>query len=82
MLIEPVTRCPLLKTEEAAKYLNLSRRTLEGLRRRGGGPQFRALSRNAVRYSLDDLQAWVDSRCAPHTAKARAILRSPMVQGS
>ncbi len=78
-LFEPVTQRPFLTTGEAARYLGLSPRTLEGLRRRGGGPVFRALSRNLVRYRLEDLTSWADSRCAPHTAKARALLQSAMV---
>lgn len=66
----------LLTTKEAAAVLGLSPRTLEGLRRRGGGPPFVVLSRNAVRYRQGDLRAWVESRTAPHTAQARALLRA------
>jgi hypothetical protein len=64
----------LLTTAEAAAVLSLSPRTLEGLRRRGGGPTFVALSRNAVRYRAADLRAWIDARAAPHTAMARSLL--------
>ncbi len=51
----------LLNTVQAADYLGLSRRTLEGLRHRGGGPTFIRLGRKAVRYSLDDLMAWAEA---------------------
>lgn len=64
----------LLTTAEAAERLSLSPRTLEGFRRRGGGPTFVVLSRNAVRYRGSDLRAWIDARTAPHTAMARTLL--------
>lgn len=60
----------LLNTKEAADYLGLSPRTLEGYRSRGGGPLYVAISRNVVRYRLSDLQAWVDERAVRHTAQA------------
>jgi excisionase family DNA binding protein len=75
-LLDPATAERLLTTKEAAALLGLSHRTLEGLRRRGGGPLFVALSRNAIRYRRSDLDAWIASRAAPHTAKARALLRA------
>jgi excisionase family DNA binding protein len=77
LLLDPVTGQRLLSTREAAAALGMSHRTLEGLRHRGGGPLFKALGRNLVRYKLDDLMAWVESRSAPHTAKARALLNRP-----
>jgi hypothetical protein len=64
----------LLTTSEAAAMLSMSPRTLEGLRRKGGGPDFIALSRNLVRYQPAALKAWIASRAVPHTAKARSIL--------
>ena len=50
----------LMPTGAAADYLTLSRRTLETWRVRGCGPRFRKIG-NAVRYALDDLQAFVDA---------------------
>jgi len=73
-LLDTVTGRRLLTTVEAGEMLSLSPRTLEGLRRRGGGPVFVALSRNAIRYRQEDLQAWIASRTAPHTAKAHSLL--------
>ncbi len=53
----------LLNTNEAACYVKLSRRTLEKKRLTGGGPRFIKLGR-AVRYSMDDLDDWINSnRC-------------------
>ena len=48
-----------LTTVEAASFLNLSNRTLEDWRLRGGGPAFRKLGR-AVRYAVADLNAFAD----------------------
>ena len=64
----------LMTTQQAAAFLGLSPRTLEGYRRKGDGPSFVAISRNLVRYRPADLRAWLEGRVAPHTAKARAIL--------
>lgn len=64
----------LMSTQQAAALLGLSPRTLEGYRRKGGGPSFVAVARNLVRYRPADLRAWLEARVAPHTAKARAIL--------
>jgi excisionase family DNA binding protein len=50
-----------LTTEDAAARLKLSRRFLEALRRTGGGPVFISFGR-AVRYAVDDLDAWAASR--------------------
>jgi excisionase family DNA binding protein len=50
-----------LTTEDAAARLKLSRRFLEALRRTGGGPTFISFGR-AVRYCVDDVDAWAASR--------------------
>lgn len=52
----------LLSTEEAAKALGLSTRTLEGWRVTGGGPRFVRLSRRAVRYRPSELARFVETR--------------------
>ncbi|MCB2226207.1 MAG: helix-turn-helix domain-containing protein [Desulfarculaceae bacterium] len=57
----------LLKTSPAADYLGLSRRTLENLRYRGGGPRFIKLG-SAVRYRREDLDAWVEAGLQESTA--------------
>jgi hypothetical protein len=43
----------LYTTSQAADFLHLSRRTLEGLRVRGGGPKYRKIGR--VFYEHSDL---------------------------
>jgi predicted DNA-binding transcriptional regulator AlpA len=53
----------LLTTPEAAKLLALSPRTLEDYRlREGSGPPYVTLARNAVRYRMTSLLAWVSER--------------------
>lgn len=44
-------------TEQAATYLGLSRRTLEGFRCRGGGPLFIKAGRRCL-YRQEDLDEW------------------------
>lgn len=48
----------LLTTREAAKLINLSPRSLEGYRLRGGGPPFYRVGPRCVRYDVGDLLAW------------------------
>jgi len=52
---------PFLTTDEAARYIALSDRALEKMRRRGDGPHFRKHGRY-VRYHIDDLDAWSEAR--------------------
>ncbi len=49
----------LLRTEEAARYLGLSGRTLEKHRCYGTGPVYRKIGGRVV-YAIDDLVAWSD----------------------
>ena len=48
-----------LRTQEAARFLGLSERTLEKHRTYGTGPIYRKLGGRVV-YSVDDLQAWAE----------------------
>jgi hypothetical protein len=50
-----------LNNDEAAKFLNLSPRTLEKQRVIGGGPRFRKFGRRVL-YAAKDLEAWANSR--------------------
>ncbi len=56
-----------LTCDEAGAHLKLSPRTLEKLRTIGGGPRFRKFGRR-VMYSLQDLEAWSDSRACESTS--------------
>ncbi|KUM26733.1 hypothetical protein AU467_19580 [Mesorhizobium loti] len=55
---------PFLNTAQAAFYVGLSQRTLEKMRLKGGGPQFRKHGR-FVRYHIDELDAWSKGRPQP-----------------
>jgi hypothetical protein len=55
-----------LNTEQAAEYLTLKPSTLEAWRSRGGGPVFLKFG-GAVRYTLQDLDAYIDGRACTHT---------------
>lgn len=54
---------PVMRTPEAAEFLQVSPRTLEGWRRRGDGPKYSRLG-TVVVYTVGDLQAFVDERAA------------------
>lgn len=53
----------LLLPEEAAEFLKFSVDTLANWRCNGGGPPFKRIGRS-IRYSLIELQKWVDSQSA------------------
>lgn len=56
---------PLLTTKEAARFLRLSHRTLEGFRVRGIGPRFIKAGpglRSRVLYHPADIRVWVERR--------------------
>lgn len=52
----------LMNQGEAATYLGLSARTLENWRLKGGGPAFVRMSHRCVRYRLEALNLWLQSR--------------------
>ncbi len=58
-----------LHTLDAAAYLGLSHRTLDGYRVSGAGPAFHRFE-NRVRYRRSDLDAWAANRRATTTAEA------------
>ena len=59
-----------LRTQEAARFLGLSERTLEKHRTYGTGPIYRKLGGRVV-YSVDDLQAWADRGLVTSTSDPR-----------
>jgi hypothetical protein len=56
-----------LTCDEAGAHLKLSVKTLEKMRTIGGGPRFRKFGRRVL-YSLQDLEAWADSRACGSTS--------------
>jgi len=59
----------LLTPREAAAVVRLQPQTLAKHRCCGTGPRFKKLGR-VVRYSLADLQAWLDRNTFSNTAEA------------
>lgn len=53
---------PYLTTEDAARYLGLSAKSLINWRLARKGPRFVRISHRCVRYRLDDLQEWANSK--------------------
>ena len=51
-----------LRTPEAARYLGVSLSFLNHARLRGSGPTYKKLSPKLIVYSLEDLQAWANSK--------------------
>lgn len=58
----------ILNTPEAARYVRLSKPTLERFRISGGGPSYVKLG-GAVRYRKADLDAWLESRLTRSTSE-------------
>lgn len=58
----------LLKEADAAEFLKMSVRTLQGMRLKGGGPSFVKISHRAVRYRRSDLLSWIDSKIRMSTS--------------
>ena len=59
----------LMTPVQAAGYLNFSVATMAKWRCNGDGPAYIKVSARCVRYRLEDLQAWLASRIARHTAQ-------------
>lgn len=59
-----------LRTQEAARFLGLSDRTLEKHRTYGTGPAYRKLGGRVV-YAVDDLQNWADRGLVNSTSDPR-----------
>lgn len=61
----------VLNTPEAARYVRLSKPTLERFRISGDGPAFLKLG-GAVRYRKADLDEWLESRITRSTSEVAA----------
>ncbi|WDF73938.1 helix-turn-helix transcriptional regulator [Novosphingobium sp. KACC 22771] len=58
----------VLKTTQAARYVGLSKPTLERYRTMGGGPRYLKLGK-AVRYRTEDLDIWMAIRLVNSTSE-------------
>ena len=59
-----------VRTQEAARLLDLSARTLEKYRSHGTGPTFRKLGGRVV-YLISDLETWADHAACQSTSDPR-----------
>ena len=58
----------MLRTEQAAKILDVTKSTLESWRCRGGGPPFVRYGR-AIRYREEDLDRFIESKIQRNTSE-------------
>lgn len=70
-MIRPMT----VNTDDAAKYLSLSRARLAKLRCDGGGPTYVTVGRTVL-YRLADLDAWLEANARSSTRHPPAPLES------
>lgn len=63
-----------VRTEEAARLLDLSPRTLEKHRCGGTGPVYRKLGGRVV-YTIADLRAWIEGAARQSTSEMAKIAR-------
>jgi len=61
----------LMTEAQTAEFLQVSIRTLQANRVRGGGPPYVKLGRS-VRYRRRDVIAWLDQRLRVHTSQSAA----------
>jgi len=61
-----------VRTNEAARLLALSPRTLEKYRCHGSGPTFRKLGGRVV-YAISDLEAWTEQAACRSTSDPRYV---------
>ena len=69
MAMIPSFHSPLMSTTDAADYLGVSRRWLEALRVRGGGPTYQKLGRRVL-YRVEHLDVWAETRSRQSTSQA------------
>ena len=58
----------LIPETEAADFLDLTPRSMQAMRQRGGGPKFIRLSSRCIRYTRTLLKAWADARMRSSTS--------------
>lgn len=58
----------LVHEAEAAAFLGLSIRSMQGYRYRSGGPRFVRISARCVRYRRTDLREWAEARIRTSTS--------------
>jgi hypothetical protein len=64
---------PFLRTQEAARFIRLSYRTLEKYRVYGSGPKYSKIGGRIV-YTVSDLREWVERGVRRSTSDPAAVL--------
>ena len=64
---------PFLRTQEAARFIGLSYRTLEKYRVYGTGPKYSKIG-NRIVYAVSDLTEWVERGSKRSTSDPAAVL--------
>ena len=59
----------LINEDNAADFADLSKRTMQGFRQKGGGPKYVRISARCIRYTRAWLKEWADARSAHSTAE-------------
>ena len=62
-----------LTADAAARFLSVSVSYLNHLRWAGGGPKYVHLGAHAVRYTVDDLRAWMTARTVANTVEGKKL---------
>ncbi len=58
----------LIDEKAAADFLDLTSRTMQGFRQKGGGPKYIHLSSRCLRYRRIDLHNWAEARMRTSTS--------------
>jgi hypothetical protein len=58
----------LIGEREGGAFLNLTDRTMQAYRQRGGGPKYVQISSRCIRYRRFDLKVWTESRLRASTS--------------
>ena len=58
----------LIDEKTAAAFLDLTDRTMQAMRQRGGGPRFVRISARCVKYRRIDLKSYVEARLRSSTS--------------
>ena len=64
---------PFLRTQEAARFIGLSYRTLEKYRIHGTGPKYSKIG-NRIVYAVSDLREWVELGAKRSTSDPATVL--------
>ncbi len=58
----------LIDEKVAGDFLDLTARTMQGMRQRGGGPRYIVVSSRCIRYRRIDLRTWSEARLRTSTS--------------